>query len=304
MSDIFLFGASGFLGGNISKRSVYRSQIIPINIRKKNWKSQLRDHPGALINCIGKAHDHAGTATEMDYFKANVEITRELFQFFMQSRASLFVHISSIAAVEEIEREEIIDENTKCRPESFYGKSKLEADQFLLNQYLPPDKKLVILRPVMIHGEGDKGNLTQLYEWVSKGFPYPLGAFESSRSLVSVDNVVYIIDEILKQRHKVSSGVYIIADDSPIEINRIIKIIGESVDKNPKILTVPTPAIVFMAKIGNYLKLPLNTKRLKKLTSNLVVSNQKIKTVLKIENLPLSAEEGLIKTVKSFKSKS
>ena len=53
--------------------------------------------------------------------------------------------------------------------------------------------------------------------------------------------------------------------------------------------------------MGDWLKLPLNTERLRKLTENYVVSNDKIKSALGIEKLPLSAEEGLVKTIKSFK---
>ena len=55
-----------------------------------------------------------------------------------------------------------------------------------------------------------------------------------------------------------------------------------------------------MAKIGTTLKLPLNTFRLQKLTENYVVSNKKIKAAIGIERLPISAEEGLIRTLKSF----
>jgi len=57
-----------------------------------------------------------------------------------------------------------------------------------------------------------------------------------------------------------------------------------------------------MASFGDKLHLPLNTERLKKLTESYVVSNQKIKSALGVEKLPLSAEEGLIKTIKSFKN--
>ena len=56
-----------------------------------------------------------------------------------------------------------------------------------------------------------------------------------------------------------------------------------------------------MAKIGDFSPFPLNKKRLKKMTSNLEVSNQKIKSVLDIKKLPISAEKGIEITIKSFK---
>ena len=212
MIKTLLFGSNGFLGSHL--KSKLDGEVIGVNIRQQNWQENIPDDAHVFINCIGKAHDHKGTATEKDFYEANVEVVKTLFDEFLKSDAKLLIHISSIAAVEENERKEVLTEDSVGNPQSHYGKSKKAAEEYLLKQSLPSGKKIFILRPTMIHGEGDKGNLTQFYKWVSKGFPYPLGAFESSRSLVSVDNVVYIIDEILKQRHKVSSGVYIIADDS------------------------------------------------------------------------------------------
>ena len=55
-----------------------------------------------------------------------------------------------------------------------------------------------------------------------------------------------------------------------------------------------------MAKTGDYLKLPLNSERLKKLTENYIVSNQKIKQALHLDSLPVSAENGMKKTIESF----
>ena len=54
------------------------------------------------------------------------------------------------------------------------------------------------------------------------------------------------------------------------------------------------------AGIGTLLHLPLNTERLRKLTENYVVSNAKIKAALGIDKMPVTAKEGLIKTIKSF----
>ena len=56
-----------------------------------------------------------------------------------------------------------------------------------------------------------------------------------------------------------------------------------------------------MAAVGDVLHLPLNRQRLQKLTENYVVSNQKIKNVLGIDKMPISAKEGLRKTLESFK---
>ena len=299
MGDIFLFGASGFLGSHLKEK--LDGEVIGVNIRQQNWQENIPDDANVFINCIGKAHDHKGTATEHDFYFANYELVKVLFEEFLKSNAQIFIHISSIAAVEENERKEVLTENSVGNPQSHYGKSKKAAEEYLLKQSLPSGKKIFILRPTMIHGEGDKGNLTLLYKIISKGIPYPLGAFQNSRTFISVDNVVFLMNEIIEKYKETESGVYHITDDEPLSTQKIIEIICEAKGKKSIILSPPKFLINGLAKFGDMISLPINSKRLKKMTSNLIVSNQKIKTALKIENLPLSAEEGLIKTIKSFK---
>ena len=298
MKNIIIFGASGFLGTQLKKNLL--GNIVPISLREKDWLSNLSNVADVFINCIGKAHDHKGTATEHDFYFANYELVKVLFEEFLKSNAQLFIHISSIAAVEENERKEVLTEDSVGNPHSHYGKSKKAAEEYLLKQSLPSGKKIFILRPTMIHGEGDKGNLTLLYKIISKGIPYPLGAFQNSRTFISVDNVVFLINEIIKKHTEMKGGVYHITDDEPLSTKKIIEIIGEAKGKKPIVLSPPKFLINSLAKMGDMISLPINSKRLKKMTSNLIVSNKKIKTALNIDSLPISAEEGMKKTIESF----
>ena len=298
MIKTLLFGSNGFLGSHL--KSKLDGEVIGVNIRQQNWQENIPDDAHVFINCIGKAHDHKGTATEDDFYFANYELVKVLFEEFLKSNAQIFIHISSIAAVEENERKEVLTEDSVGNPHSHYGKSKKAAEEYLLKQSLPSGKKIFILRPTMIHGEGDKGNLTLLYKIISKGIPYPLGAFKNSRTFISVDNVVFLINEIIKKHTEMKGGVYHITDDEPLSTKKIIEIIGEAKGKKPIVLSPPKFLINSLAKMGDMISLPINSKRLKKMTSNLIVSNQKIKTALNIDSLPISAEEGMKKTIESF----
>ena len=92
------------------------------------------------------------------------------------------------------------------------------------------------------------------------------------------------------------------ADDDPLSTNEVIKIIAQTIGLKPKLWKLSPSLIRSVAIIGDKLHLPLNTERLKKLTENYVVSNQKIKDALHIDHLPVSSTEGLITTIKSFSS--
>ena len=150
----------------------------------------------------------------------------------------------------------------------------------------------------MIHGPGNKGNLNLLYKLASKGIPWPLGKFYNKRSFCSIDNLMFVIKELI-EREDIHSGVYNIADDKVLSTNDVISILAESQNKRAKIWNVSKGLIQFLAKLGDILRLPLTTERLKKLTESYVVSNQKIKSAIG-KNLQVSAKDGLLKTFNSF----
>ncbi|MBC7915292.1 MAG: hypothetical protein H7Y07_14345 [Pyrinomonadaceae bacterium] len=135
-------------------------------------------------------------------------------------------------------------------------------------------------------------------QFVKKGIPYPLAAFENKRSFLSVENLCFIIKELI-ERNDIPTGIYNVADDDALSTNQLVSLLAEALHKSPRLLHVPAKLISFAARIGEYLKLPLNTERLGKLTENYVVSNEKIKQALTKE-LPLSARKGILKTARAF----
>ena len=154
------------------------------------------------------------------------------------------------------------------------------------------------LRPCMIHGPGNKGNLNLLYNIVRKGIPWPLGAFENQRSFASIENVCAVVDGLLS--HDVVSGAYQVADDDALSTNDLIGMIAESQGRKARIWALPKGVIAFVAKVGDVLHLPLNSERLKKLTESYVASNAKVKDALGWDAMPVGAKEGMLRTLQSF----
>lgn len=295
--NIIITGATGFVGKNLSKFLKEKGHhISPLSLRKA-W--ELDQNAEAIIHLAGKAHDTKNTSAEKEYFEINTELTKKLFEEFLNTTAQDFIYFSSVKATADTV-EGFLDENHKSNPQTPYGKSKLYAEEYLLSQKLPENKRLFIIRPCMIHGPGNKGNLNLLYKFVQKGIPYPLAAFENKRSFLSIDNLNFLILEMLSNKN-VDSGIYNFADDEVLSTNELVKLIANTSGKKEKLWKISSKLISATAKMGDVMKLPLNSERLKKLTENYWVSNQKIKNALGIAKLPVSASEGLEKTIKSFK---
>ncbi len=294
---IYITGASGFVGQNLSKYLFENSLDVSHLSLRNEWT--LDTNAEAIIHLAGKAHDTANTSAEEEYFKINTDLTKKIFDEFLNSEINDFIYFSSVKATADT-IDNILDEKHLSNPQTPYGKSKLLAEEYLLSKTLPDNKRLFIIRPCMIHGPGNKGNLNLLYKVVEKGIPWPLASFENKRSFLSIDNLNFLILRILKNKN-IESGIYNFADDEFISTNELIKTIGEASGKKSKLWNISTNLISKVAKIGDRVKLPLNSERLKKLTESYMVSNDKIKQALEIEKLPVSAKKGLIKTIKSFK---
>ena len=291
-NTIFITGASGFVGKNLLKEFV---NMFTFSVFKKvNIFSISED---IVIHLAGKAHDLKNTSSKDEYYLVNTELTKIIFDKFLESKARVFITLSSVKAVADT-LDIVLTENHIPNPITHYGKSKLLAEEYILSKKIPLGKRVYILRPCMIHGPGNKGNLNLLYKIVLKGLPWPLGAFENKRSFCSIDNLCFVINELI-QNDKIPSGIYNIADDEAISTNELIRLIAKSQDKYFFIWNTPKYIIKMLSKLGDIFRLPLNSERLNKLTETYIVSNNKLKKFIN-KPLPVTAKEGLIKTFNSF----
>lgn len=313
MKRILITGINGFVGSNFTNSWSKNHKLFGVDIlqpekegveRTFAWEDLHKLTPvDAIVHLAGKAHDTKNQSVAQSYFDINTGLTETIFDFFLQSNAKTFVFFSSVKAAADSVPGDVLTEDVVPAPVGPYGESKIRAEEYLLSKRASAEsleKKVFILRPCMIHGPGNKGNLNLLYNVVSKGVPWPLGAFDNLRSFCSIDNISYVVDQLIT-RDDVESGIYHVGDDEPISTNELIGLISESVGKRARIWKLPKGMMNGLASAGDKLRLPLNSQRLQKLTENYVVSNEKIKQALGITNMPVSAREGMRKTLESFK---
>ena len=293
---ITITGASGFVGQNLLRFLKKDNDLVPLSIRfNQNKKFNLNS--SVVIHLAGKAHDLKKTFEDKEYYEANTELTKKVFNQFLESSSKVFIFMSSVKAAKDVV-EGILSEDVIPDPVTVYGKSKLAAEEYILSKEIPKNKRVYILRPCMIHGPNNKGNLNLLFNFVSKGIPYPFGKYVNKRSFVSVDNLCFVIKELI-ENSKIESGIYNIADDISLSTIDLVQIMSEILCKPTRILKVPKLLIGFIAKVGDFLPLPINSERLIKLTENYEVSNLKIKNAIQ-KKLPISSSEGIKKTLISF----
>ena len=305
MKNIAISGITGFVGKNLEEYLISKKEtVVGVSRRTSNnnydytsFNKIIFDNQKAFVHLAGKAHDLKKTSEDKEYFEVNTELTKTLYNQFLKSDCEVFIYMSSVKAVAD-QTDGVLTENVKPNPITVYGKSKLAAEEYILSRKNFKKKRVYILRPCMIHGPNNKGNLNLLYSFVSKGIPYPFGKYLNRRSFVSVENLCFIIKELIDNA-KIESGIYNIADDTSLSTIDLVQIISEVLCKPTRILKLPKLFVRFIAKVGDLFPIPINSERLLKLTENYEVSNLKIKNAIQ-KKLPLSSNEGIKKTIASF----
>ena len=315
--NILITGVHGFVGSNLVSYLKADNVIYGLDIvapekdgvaKTFSWEDMEADklpEIDAIIHLAGKAHDTKNKAASEVYFKVNRDLTAKVFDYFASHDISKFVFFSTAkAAADRVD--DVLTEDVAPAPVGPYGESKIAAEDYIRAALASDSAKFAqrgvyIFRPCMIHGPGNKGNLNLLYNVVSKGIPWPLGAFENRRTFTSVENVCFAVNGVLSS--PVASGIYNMGDDEALSTNELIELMCGVMGKKARIWRISKGFMTFCAKVGGWLHLPLNPERLRKLTENYVASNDKIKSALGIDRMPVDARDGLVRTIKSFQEK-
>ena len=329
MNNILITGVHGFVGSNLvealkKEHTIYGLDIIsPVKEGVRfTFPWDYLDKPGeipnidAIIHLAGKAHDTKNKSAADVYFKVNTDLTQKIFDWYLaHPTAKKFIQFSTVKSAADRVEGDFLTEECIPTPVGPYGESKIAAENYIIEKFAPEalkrpfhnftdedavvdGKKVYIMRPCMIHGPGNKGNLNLLYGVVSKGIPWPLGAFENRRSFTSIGNLQEVIKGLLTK--DVPSGIYHMGDDEALSTNELIEVICSALGKEAHIWNIPRGLMNGVAKLGDVLHLPLNSLRMQKLTENYVVSNAKIKAALGMKEMPVRAKDGLRETIKSF----
>ena len=262
--QILITGIHGFVGSNLvgylskdKDNTIYGLDIIapekPGVAKTFSWEdldAGKVPEVDAVIHLAGKAHDTKNKSAAEVYFKVNTGLTQKIFDWFLNCRsARKFVFFSTAkSAADRVDG--ILTEDIIPSPVGPYGESKIKAEDYIISRFAPaaatrpnrgfddsdsafPEKSVYILRPCMIHGPGNKGNLNLLYSVVSKGIPWPLGAFDNLRTFTSVENVCFAVNGLLTK--DITSGIYNLGDDEPLPTNELIRIESAHLENQPQL---------------------------------------------------------------------
>lgn len=277
MRKILITGASGFIGTYFINKYRYKYEIQNFSFLNDNINNLSCNNVEIVFHLSALVHQMDG-ASLVEYEKVNVLQSISLAKKAKESGVKQFTFMSTVKVYGE-ETTNIYTENSICKPEDDYGKSKLKAEDEL--KKLEDDNfKVSIIRTPIVYGYGVKANIKNLVNLVKKTPFLPLGSIENKRSMVYIGNLCSLVSEIIDQNQ---SGVFLASDDKPVSTTKLIKQISK--DLNKKIFLFKLPFFESLLKI-------FKPSFYKRLYGSLEIDNTITKEKLNFKN-PYSLETGI-----------
>lgn len=296
---VVVTGVSGFVGSHMCvalKQDGYRVRGLfrhkpnddadsfgGVDLMKDPCPAGLLKDVGIIFHLAGKAHALAETQQDAaEYFQVNTEGTRKLLEAAKQAGVQRFVYFSSVKAVGEDEQQPM-DETLALPADTPYGQSKYAAEQLVLHGGYVPHP--VVIRPGMVYGNTEKGNLPRMINAVRRGLFPPLPEFQNQRSMVHVDDVVQAAI-LAAENPKAAGQIYIVTDGQAYSTRQIYDWIRSALGKPPVSWEIPICLLNGLARTGDVLgrlfgrRLPFDSDALHKLSGSAWYSSAKIEREL------------------------
>jgi len=259
MKRIVITGVNGIIGAELCKRFIDKGYYV-IGIDRIDPKEKEEDSGqfeyvklditdqdkvkqffsdlcfDYLIHCAALVHKNSPDLSFNNFMKINYEGTKNIFDSVVENKSNSGVGGSIFFSTIEVyggeERDEIISEDDECNPISFYGKSKLAAERYLLNLCKDYKLPIIILRLSPVYSKDFLRNVKRRVLVGKEMFFYRVGDGEQKISLCSRDNVIDAVERCIEG--EVSFGeVFNIADNQVYSFNDLLnyfrKLIGNRI---------------------------------------------------------------------------
>jgi UDP-glucose 4-epimerase len=206
-----------------------------------DWQPLLQDCD-AVVHLAGIAH----TFAEEDlYDRVNHQATARLAEA-AHRRGTHLVFVSSIAAQSSSFSEHELTEDDPPLPNNAYGRSKLAAERAIR----AAGGSFTILRPVVMYGEGEKGNFALVHQISTLPVLLPFGRLTAKRSVLSVQNFCSAIQLVLNNS-RARGEILIVSDPAPLAISELVARYRATLGKPPGLISIPEKWIeLFLKSIG------------------------------------------------------
>lgn len=275
---ILITGASGFLGKSIL--NFFSSQDISILSTGRTGVNDIKcdlssETPNfnvseieLVIHAAGKAHSVPKSDKEANhFFEVNVNGTQNLLNGLgLAAFPKQFVFISSVAVYGKEFGDNIL-ETEMLNAKDSYGVSKIQAERVVLDWCEQHNVTCTILRLPLLVGKNPPGNLGAMIKAIQKGYYFNISGGKAKKSMVLAEDVARFIPLIAP-----IGGIFNLTDGYHPNFSELSSTLSKKATVN-----LPLRLAQILGKIGDFVgdKFPLNTSKVKKITSDLTFDDTK-----------------------------
>jgi nucleoside-diphosphate-sugar epimerase len=252
-----------------------------------------------VVHLAAKVHTVPKTEKEIrDFFDVNRDGTVKLARHAQKQNIKGFIFVSTSGVYGDKLHEEICSEETLPTPNSPYAQSKYEAEQQLL-QIFQESFPLIIFRPSVMFGTGDRGNFLKLFKMAKRGLAPMIQGGQSLKNILYVSDFAAVIEFAASNLERFNAKIYNVAYPKPYAFYELISAISKVVGKNVLPISIPKflllPPAVLCEGISCFFKkeLPLSIRKATILCKNSTMQTEKLMTALDGQLKLRSFEEGL-----------
>tara|TARA_B100001057_G_scaffold449793_1_gene491302 strand:- start:1962 stop:2960 length:999 start_codon:yes stop_codon:yes gene_type:complete len=310
----FILGGAGFIGSSLSRNmSKFQNNFLVGDLQ------ELRDFPkNSCTLDIRKREDlikylqgdvvvnlaaiHRDDITDLDeYHLTNVQGAKNLCQVCEEKNINKIVFTSSVAVYGFNQSD--TDEKGAINPFNEYGRTKAIAEDIYRNwrEKDPENRSLIIVRPTVVFGEGNRGNVYNLLNQINSGAFAMIGDGKNKKSMAYVENLsTFLLHCIISDK---KYAVYNYVDKPDLTMNQLVIMVRKRLLKKsfvgfriPKSLGILAGYLAdLLAKFG--IKLPISSIRIKKFCASSEFSSAQ--EVPEGFEAPFTLQEGMEKTIES-----
>ena len=254
LKNILITGKNSYIGASLENwlmREPDKYKVDTVDMKDGSWKEKDFSQYDVVFHVAGIAHIKETSENQDLYFKVNRDLAYETAQKSKQDGVEQFIFLSSMS-VYGIENG-VIDKNTPLKPNSSYGKSKIEAEE-LINKLQDDSFTVATLRPPMVYGKGCRGNYPRLIGLALKTPIFP--KLDNKRSMIYIDNLSECVKQLIDNRN---GGLFFPQNAEYVNTSEMVRLIAESHEKK-----------IVMTKLFNPLLRLLNVSTVNKVFGDLV----------------------------------
>jgi nucleoside-diphosphate-sugar epimerase len=304
--SVLVTGASGFIGGalcpylesrewQVRKGSANAGRVPESpSAGWAGWTDKIQGC-AAVVHLAARVHINKPAMQDSDsvYRLVNSEWTLSFARSAAAAGVRRFIFVSSVKVNGE-GRDVPYCEADVPLPQDGYGRSKLSAEQGLIELSRSSGMEIIILRLPLVYGPRVQANFLKMMHWVNRGIPLPFASVKNRRSLLGIDNLSDAIAACL-EHEAAANRTYVVSDQQDVSTPDLLKGMAHALNRKSRLFAVPDGLLEFAAGAAG------TSSMLRRLCGSLTVDSSRISAELGWRP-PISLEAGLQKTASWYRT--